>query len=267
MLAFVHIPKTAGTTLHKIIAHQYPRVFIHHDSDGPPDAALAARIQENRPQVVMGHFSVGLHQFIPELRYVTCLREPVARLVSHYQHARNDPAHYLHQAVVARKLDLAAYVASGLSGELANGMTRMLAGLRDFHHGVVDHATLALAKAHLETLFDGVILSEFFDPGVLMLAQSLQWKPPYYLRRKVGRYDPASRQPDAAVRTLIEEHNRYDCELHAWAQQRFEIQRSAIPQLAAQTRRFQQANHVRGKAIFCLRELRLRLQRLKSFLP
>lgn len=262
MLVFVHIPKTAGTTLHKILSHQYPRVFIHHDTDGPPDAALAARIREKNPQLIMGHFSVGLHQFLPELRYVTCLREPVSRIVSHYQHALNDPAHYLHQAVVSRKLDLADYVASGLSGELSNGMTRMIAGVADFHHGTVDEQTLTLAKSNLETLFDGVILSESFDPGILMLAESLHWKPPYYLRRKVGHYGTASRKPDDHTRKVIEDHNRFDCELHAWAKQRFETKQSSFPDLAEQTRRFQQANRYKGKAIFCLRELRIRLKRL-----
>ena len=261
MLAFVHIPKTAGTTLHKIISHQYSRVFIHHDSAGPPDSALATRIREKNPRAIMGHFSVGLHSLIPDIRYVTCLREPVARVVSHYHHALNDPAHYLHQDVVSGNLDLAGYVSSGLSGELSNGMTRMLAGVADFHHAVVNEQTLALAKSNIETLFDGVILSERFDEGVLMLADSLHWKTPYYLRRKVGRYGSAPRKPDEPTRKVIEEHNRFDCDLHAWARQRFEARSTTIPALAARTLRFQQANHFAGKAIFCLREVKRRLSR------
>ena len=261
MLAFVHIPKTAGTTLHKIIAHQYPRVFIHHDSDGPLDSALAARIREKHPQVIMGHFSVGIHSLIPETRYVTCLREPVSRIASHYQHALNDPAHYLHHDVVSGNLDLGGYVSSGLSGELSNGMTRMLAGVTDFHHATVSDETLALAKSNIESLFDGIILSEQFDPGVLMLAESLHWKTPYYLRRKVGRYGSAPRKPDERTRKLIEEHNRFDCQLHAWAKQRCEAQAATMPGLAARTTRFQRANRSIGKAIFCIRELRMRLHR------
>jgi hypothetical protein len=259
MLAFVHIPKTAGTTLHKIIAHQYPRVFIHHDSDGPLDSALTTRIREENPQAVMGHFSVGLHSLIPEIRYVTCLREPISRIVSHYQHALNDSAHYLHQVVISENLDLPGYVSSGLSGELSNGMTRMLAGVADFHHAVVNEQTLALAKSNIETFFDGVILSELFDPGILMLAETLHWKSPYYLRRKVGRYGSAPRKPDERTRMLIQEHNRFDCELHAWAKQRFETQTATIPGLPARTTRFQKSNSSVGKAIFCLRELGRRL--------
>ena len=260
MLAFVHIPKTAGTTLHKIISHQYPRVFIHHDSVGPLDSALAARIREKNPLAVMGHLSVGLHTLIPEIRYVTCLREPVSRVVSHYHHTLNDPAHYLHQDVVSGNLDLAGYVSSGLSGELSNGMTRMIAGIEDFHHAVVDEQTLALAKSNIETLFDGVILSELFDPGILMLAETLRWKTPYYLRRKVGRYGSAPRKPDQTTRRLIEEYNHFDCELHAWAKCRFESQTATIPGLATRTIFFQKSNRSIGKATFCLRELLMRLR-------
>lgn len=263
MLAFVHIPKTAGTTLHKIISHQYRQIFIHHDTQGPPDTTLADRIRRASPQVVMGHFSVGLHTVVPEVRYITCLREPVARIVSHYNHAHNDPSHYLHNAIISRKLDLADYVSSGLSGELSNGMTRMIAGVADFHHAVIGNETLAIAKSNIETHFESVILSELFDPGILMLANSLGWQTPYYLRRKVGHYSSPIRKPDESTLAVIMSHNQLDCELYTWAKQRFETSVSSSPNLTEQTFRFQQSNHIKGKAIFCLRELKRRSGRGK----
>lgn len=262
MLAFVHIPKTAGTTLHKILSHQYPRVFIHHDSLGPASPELAAKIRTADPQIIMGHSSVGLHRFIPEIRYITCLRDPISRLVSHYHHALHTPDHYLHSPLVAGKMDLADYVASGLSGELSNGMTRMLAGVDDFHRAIVDGQTLALVKSNIESFFEGVILSEFFDAGILMLAESLHWKTPYYLRRKVGHYTKASSKPDRRTQAIIQESNRLDCELYAWARDRFETQAGSIPGLAHRTEVFQHANRMHGKALFCLRELRMRFKRL-----
>lgn len=259
MLAFVHIPKTAGTTLHKILVHQYRRVFIHHDHQGPACPDLAARIRAAAPQVVIGHFSVGLHRFLPEIRYITCLRHPMSRIVSLYHHARNTPGHYLHAAIVDHDMGLAEYVSSGLSGELSNGMTRMLAGVDDFHHAAVDEQTLALAKSNIETLFDGVILSESFDAGILTLAAHLNWKTPYYLSRKVGHYSSSALKPDPRTRSAIEEHNRLDCELHAWATERFQTQIENIPDLEIRLSRFQSLNRHTGKAIFCLRELKRRI--------
>jgi len=258
MLAFVHIPKTAGTTLHKIISHQYPqkRIAIHHDTEGSPSAELAAQLKAQGTSVVMGHFSVGLHEFIPGLRYVTCLRDPVPRLVSHYRHALHDPTHYLHRE--AKSLTLAGYVSSGLSGELSDGMTRMLAGVADFHHGTVNEETLALAVSNLETLFDAIIPSERFDEGVFLLASDLGWSPPYYLRRKVGRYPDPTSPPDPETIRTIEDHNRHDRQLYDLFAARFAERAARDPDLPARVTRFRRTNVTFGKAAFLAREFRAR---------
>jgi hypothetical protein len=259
MLAFVHIPKTAGTTLHKIICHQYSRIIIRHDTDGPPDQEWADCVSKKKPEVIMGHLSANLHQILPEVRYVTCLRDPIARITSHYHHSLNDPTHYLHSEVINKKLDLAAYAASGISGELNNGMTRMIAGIDDFHHSQVNEETLAQAKHNIETHFDGVILSEEFDRGLMLLADSLKWKTPYYLRRKVGRYPSSTSKGSKSAYHIIREHNRFDCELYEWAKQRLKHQQSLTENLNARIACFQKHNRIKGKVIFCLRELRCRL--------
>lgn len=257
MLAFVHIPKTAGTTLHKIISHQYSKnqIYIHHDTEGPPTQELADKIISSGAKVIMGHFSVGLHDYFPELRYITCLRDPVSRITSHYHHARNDPDHYLHQS--ANHLTLSEYASSGLSGELSNGMTRMIAGRMDFHYDKADESTLERAKQNIVNHFDSVLLSESFDPGVLMFASDRNWPAPYFVRRKVGRVVgsvPAPQDIEA-----IAKQNPLDLELHAWAGDRFAARESLQPDLPQEMRTFQRTNRHIGKAIFCLREIRHRI--------
>lgn len=258
MLAFVHIPKTAGTTLHKVISHQYPRgkIFIHHDTVEPPSAELAVRIEAQGTAVLMGHFSVGLHRFLPSLRYVTCLRDPIPRLVSHYRHALHDPSHYLHHA--AKSSTLAEYVSSGLSGELSDGMTRMLAGMENFHDGKVTEETLALALSNLETLFTAIIPSERFDEGLLLLARDLGWKTPYYLRRKVGRHPATASPPDPVTIRAIEEHNHYDRQLYDLCVARFAQRADADPDLPRRLARFCNTNTALGKAVFLAREFKSR---------
>jgi hypothetical protein len=264
LLVFVHIPKTAGTTLHKILSHQIPaaKTWIRHDAAGPWSAAELDRLRSEspgRPDLIMGHLSTGLHHQVAGVRYLTCLRDPVARLVSHYHHALHEADHYLHQAVTRGPLDLAGYVTSGLSGELSNGMTRMIAGIADFDGAVLGPDDLERAKHHLETRFDGVLLSERFDEGLLLLAETLGWTTPYYLRRKVGRYSARSAEPDPATRRIIEAHNALDLELYRWAKDRFEARAAACPDLPARVRRFRQRNRHFGKAVFLARELRRRL--------
>lgn len=267
MLAFVHIPKTAGTTLHKIISHQYRdwRIFIRHDADGPPTDELIDQLTQHAadaPQVVMGHMSVGLHPFVPDLRYVTCLREPVSRVTSHYHHASNDSAHYLYHQIHEQKLTLENYTSSGLSGELTNGMTRMLAGVTDFHGAEVNQDTLKLAKHHLENHFTAVLLSEHFDEGLLMLSQDLGWKTPYYIRRKVGTYPASRERPDAQTRQAIEANNSLDCELYQWARDRFNETWAANPGLHAAVEEFRKRNSLAGKGVFCLREVRRQMEKM-----
>jgi hypothetical protein len=217
-----------------------------------------APCQGKPPAVVMGHLSVGLHRYHPGVRYITCLREPVARLVSHYHHGLNDPSHYLHEAIRRDGLDLAAYAASGLSGELSNGMTRMLAGVEDFHGAVVDRTVLELAKRNIDDHFDAVLLSERFDEGLLLLARQMGWKTPWYLRRKVGKYSAAAAMPDAETRRRVEEVNAFDIELHAWVRDRFDRKVKQFPELGAEVQRFRTRNAGIGKIAFLARELRRR---------
>ena len=264
MLVFVHIPKTAGTTLHKVISHQYParEILIRHDADGPVSEAIPAG-QGKPPAVVMGHLSVGLHRYHPGVRYITCLREPVARLVSHYHHGLNDSTHYLHEAIRRDDLDLAAYVASGLSGELSNGMTRMLAGVEDFHGAVVDRTVFEIAKRNIEDYFDAVLLSERFDEGLLLLARQMGWKAPWYLRRKVGKYSAAAAMPDAETRRRVEAHNAFDVELYAWARDRFERMMIEETGVRCAASNFSSLNRRYGIVVFCWRDL---CRRISSFI-
>lgn len=210
--------------------------------------------------VIVGHQAVGLHHELPGLRYVTCLRHPVARMLSHYHHAMNDPAHYLHAAIRDQKLDLAGYVASGLSGELSNGMVRMLAGVADFDHAIVDGDVLEVAKRNLESHFDAVILNEAFDAGVVMMSRSMGWPPPYYIRRKVGR--GKAEPPDEDTVRAVEAHNRYDMEIHQWALARFEEQSGVPLQEAVDV--FQRRNRLWGKLVFLKREAVHRLRMIQS---
>src|SRR5436190_12993174 len=109
-LIFLHIPKTAGTTLNRIIEWQYNPLSIF-TLDPYRFRATAERFKtlpearRRRFRVVRGHLYYGLHEFLPQgATYITMLREPVARLLSTYAFILRRPLHHLHRKLKAGRL-------------------------------------------------------------------------------------------------------------------------------------------------------------------
>src|SRR5438128_6438596 len=109
-LIFLHIPKTAGTTLNRIIDWQYNPVSIF-TVDPHRIRATVARFKtfseqrRRRFRVVRGHLLYGIHEFLPQgATYITMLREPVARLLSTYRFILRDHLHPLHRKFKRERL-------------------------------------------------------------------------------------------------------------------------------------------------------------------
>src|SRR5207249_5331452 len=101
VIVFVHVPKTGGMTLHSILSRQLHGVFA--ESMDEVQAALNAldETELDRLELVAGHVPYGVHEFLRRpVTYVTLLREPVERVVSHYWFVRTEPGHYPFQAVL-----------------------------------------------------------------------------------------------------------------------------------------------------------------------
>src|SRR5205823_8424847 len=89
-LIFLHIPKTAGTTLNRIIEWQYSPLSIFtidpHGIRATPERFKTLSERRRRQlRVVRGHMVYGIHEFLPQCAsYMSMLRHPVARLLSAY---------------------------------------------------------------------------------------------------------------------------------------------------------------------------------------
>jgi len=101
LLAFVHIPKTAGGTVISMFAAAYSRGGIRdagnyfRNPEGTPGKVI--RRSKSGGRVLAGHTPYGiLQELLPaDTRYMTFLREPVDRVLSQYwRHIRRkDPRH------------------------------------------------------------------------------------------------------------------------------------------------------------------------------
>lgn len=226
VLFFLHIPKTAGTTLNAVLEANFPpeSVLSVYDkaSQQRMESLTAEEFQALR--LIQGHVFVrDFEQFFSQpLTAFTMLREPVARVVSEYDFLRSWPEHHLYHYLNKNRIGIADYVA-GESKELRRrGKNLMCNSLAGSAPPCKDEAeTLERAKANLER-FAVVGLTEMFDATLLLLQEAAGLQNVLYERRNIraGVLKPQDLSPGELE--VVREHNRLDMELYAHAKTRIE---------------------------------------------
>ncbi len=247
---FLHIPKTAGTTLHRIIDRQYrqeERHFIDRHDVGIEEFKSLSRARRAEIRMLRGHIPFGLHEYIPgPATYFTMLREPVERVISYYYFVRRDRRHYLHDYANARGTTLQRYVESRVSLQTDNFQTRIVSGIwTQVGFGECSEATLALAKRNLAEHFAVVGLTKRFDETLMLLKRRFAWRNVFYKRHNVTQGRPRQESLSAETLAVLREHNQLDLELYAYAQALFATQiREQGARFARAVRTFQNVNRL-----------------------
>src|SRR5271163_2125908 len=224
-LIFIHLYKTGGTTLNRIIEWEYKtsRICSVEPTWWQWSYQRITRWSPRRlakMEVFKGHMPFGLHRLIPRpANYVTVLREPVERAISDYYFARRFKPHRHHRA--ALQLSLEEFF---LQKHEHNLQSRILAG-PDSHElfpSVCDAGTLAAAKDNLVRHFIVVGLTERFDETLALLQVRLVWKVRRYRSFRVADNRVARHQVAAKTLALIRERERFDIALYDYASLLFE---------------------------------------------
>jgi hypothetical protein len=202
---FLHIPKTAGTSFRFVLENNFG---VHHCHTGhtrsavfsPADLRLALR-------VFPGLQSLAGHNLVEPLSlplagpfYMTFLREPVSRVISHYQ-----------DTVIRGGSERSFEESLRENARLQNLMVKSIAGGPD----------LDKAKRHLER-FHFVGLTERFDLSLRMLGRLSPRRLDLNYRRYVIPKDDRLKkalQGESRMLDLAREHNRLDEELYSFAVQ------------------------------------------------
>ncbi|UZP67511.1 sulfotransferase family 2 domain-containing protein [Desulfovibrio mangrovi] len=247
---FLHLPRTAGTTLNAILRDSFGReeiLSVYSEQEYREFREIeAARLDGIR--LIQGH--LFLEEYDPPRIYsrdvsvFTFLREPVSRLVSEYLFLKSWPENHMYSYLNENKVSFREYLASvepRLVFRGKNFMTRFYTGLH-FDVNVFPAEALEVAKHNLEHVFGFVGIQERFDESLLLLGDFLGLKSLCYEKRNVLAAEKREAVSDDDI-ALARELNAADVELYAFARTLFENRIASLGRLfALKVREFELIN-------------------------
>lgn len=219
-LLFLHIPKTAGTSVVRLIERNYPQEACQslYNQETFEDN-LRAGLKNPKVKALYGHFFFQpiFRDLKEELYLFTFLRQPQSWQVSNYLHIKYSSDPY-HQAWRAQWNSFSDY----LDDKQANNrQTRMLSGTLAYKHFAADlPAALARAKENLQ-LMQAVGFSEKFGASIKKISTDLGWKQHSSLRENVNNHRLEARYLSLRYRKKLERVCYYDQQLYNYAREKF----------------------------------------------
>ncbi|HEX4230609.1 MAG TPA: hypothetical protein VHZ07_18170 [Bryobacteraceae bacterium] len=249
LIYFLHIPKTAGTTLLQYVSAQVApdRLITTYGGElafYAPDRDFVARVRSrcDPKTVIYGHYGFGAHLLLDDQqpRYVTFFRDPTRRILSFFAHQAREPQARLYDAI-AKGLTLKTAIAQHLAPEVNNYVTRILttdlslvealrtnltslrfaAGVwNGLGHGpggpydqILHRAHYQMAVEHLDRHFAFVGIAERMQESMVRLAHGMGWSTPgedLILNAATESHPPVDDETEA----LISTYNASDIDLY-----------------------------------------------------
>lgn len=218
LCVFIHIPKTAGSSLSTELDRMRPPYHNIHRRYFYGDAVTFSRIEDEIATVIdsgalaearscSGHFSwmlaAPLRQARPDARAFTFLRDPVKRVISDYRYSRT-PTHPTYKETIERFPTIESYVEAP---ETHDKMARFLMPASVITPTAID--------AFISTNFAFVGLLEMYPLSFNILSLLLGHdRMPSEHKRKTEDTADNSVEETPALREMIAAHNQRDSALY-----------------------------------------------------
>lgn len=191
-LVFVHVPKTAGST----ITHLFRKLFGKENVWSEQRQKKMGKFDKDKYNVAKGHFK---HDRFPDLDWpiITIIRHPVERIISHYNYA----IHNNHPRI---------FTSRGLKSDVK---------LLEFAEANINRNAYTKQLGTDLDKFDLVLITEFFDGSIKVLFDWMGYKGKikYGFTNKTNKKNPVSEKE----RKVIGRLNKEDMELYREAKARF----------------------------------------------
>lgn len=235
VLIFLHVPKTGGQTLGRIIDEQYhisdivkvrdPQTVETVLNETPNDkvtkiGCYVEHLEAYFKQVpkgdehincIYGHMNFGMHRLLSKpYTYMTMLREPIDRVISHYYY-------FLGKNHFKSETSFEEFITKP---KFINFQTRYISG------GSIPN--LQLAKENIQNYFSIVGITEMFDESLFLMKQQFSWENIYYAKKNVTGSRPTKEQLSKDTIDLIVKHNELDIELYQYAKNLMEQKIQAL---------------------------------------
>ncbi len=256
---FLHVPKTAGTTLNRLIEWEYG-LFQMYSVDPVLFEWSAAHLRKlpqrrlRKIRIFKGHMLFGLHEVLPQrATYITVLRDPVERMLSAFYYMRTYKLHPLYWKFRRENWTLEQFVERTTRHDV---QCKIMAGAE--YNSPCTTAILEKAQHHMHDCFSVVGLSERFEESLALLKLRFGWQLKSYSTFNVTRSRPKKGDLSKSILDLIMEKNSFDVILYQTAAERFEEAVSKQPEAVSRIVRELEAARVRSQgavnsALFSIR--------------
>ena len=255
-LIFIHIMKAAGTSFNAVLEQQFKadKIYSSYGVDlGEFERTFCQLTAEEQSNIelIRGHMIFGFHSFLPRAAtYITLVRNPIDRVVSHYNYIMRRPEHPHHAIFKKEKLGLLEFAKSTWDpiDTASNIQTRYIAG--DLLSDPLSSTLLVKAKENLVKYFPVIGIAERFDESILLMQRAFGWKYTrcFYPLLNMRRRNEVNGL-DIKVKDAILEKNQLDVQLYELCLGRFAQQVSAAAITHENIARFARWNNVAAPLI------------------